>query len=173
MNTQKFIRPMKTIALTVTLSIGLMACSNGSTESRTDTSNKTQESTVSQQPGVLDIYMQLKDAFVKSDAATAKTSAQALVVALKSKQMSSQLIEAAGTIAASDDLKAQRTAFKSLTDGLIEVLKSNDEEEGIYVQYCPMAFDNTGANWLSNSEEIRNPYFGDMMLKCGKVEEKL
>ena len=28
-----------------------------------------------------------------------------------------------------------------------------------------------GANWISKEENIINPYFGDMMLTCGSVEE--
>lgn len=36
------------------------------------------------------------------------------------------------------------------------------------IQYCPMAFGNKGAYWFSETEEKRNPYFGDMMLKCGE-----
>jgi Cu(I)/Ag(I) efflux system membrane fusion protein len=39
----------------------------------------------------------------------------------------------------------------------------------VYKEYCPMAFDNKGAYWLSESEEIRNPYFGKSMLTCGEV----
>jgi Cu(I)/Ag(I) efflux system membrane fusion protein len=35
-----------------------------------------------------------------------------------------------------------------------------------------MAFDDTGAWWLSEEEEILNPYFGDEMLHCGMVQEK-
>jgi len=36
-----------------------------------------------------------------------------------------------------------------------------------------MAFDGKGGYWLSNSKEIRNPYFGDIMLACGEVTEVL
>jgi len=36
-----------------------------------------------------------------------------------------------------------------------------------------MAFDNKGAYWLSNEAAIRNPYFGDEMLECGKVEDSV
>jgi hypothetical protein len=43
----------------------------------------------------------------------------------------------------------------------------------IYKQYCPMAFSNTGAYWLSESKEIRNPYFGDKMLKCGRIVSEI
>ena len=41
----------------------------------------------------------------------------------------------------------------------------------VFVMHCPMAFDNRGASWLQGNEDLRNPYFGDMMLKCGTVEE--
>jgi Cu(I)/Ag(I) efflux system membrane fusion protein len=43
----------------------------------------------------------------------------------------------------------------------------------VYVQHCPMAFENTGGDWLSDSEKILNPYFGDMMLHCGRVTETI
>jgi hypothetical protein len=43
----------------------------------------------------------------------------------------------------------------------------------IYVEYCPMANDNEGAYWLSNEKQIKNPYFGDAMLKCGSVKETI
>ena len=43
--------------------------------------------------------------------------------------------------------------------------------ETVYLQHCPMADDNNGASWLSKEKEIRNPYFGARMLKCGSVEE--
>jgi Cu(I)/Ag(I) efflux system membrane fusion protein len=38
-----------------------------------------------------------------------------------------------------------------------------------YEAYCPMAFDFEGASWLQRAEEIDNPYFGDMMLRCGEI----
>jgi hypothetical protein len=43
----------------------------------------------------------------------------------------------------------------------------------VYVAYCPMANNNEGANWLSNDKEIKNPYFGDKMLRCGSVKETI
>ncbi|MFT4674108.1 MAG: hypothetical protein ACI9R6_001009, partial [Saprospiraceae bacterium] len=33
-------------------------------------------------------------------------------------------------------------------------------------------FNNTGGYWLSNSKEIRNPYFGSKMLKCGRIDKE-
>ena len=40
----------------------------------------------------------------------------------------------------------------------------------LYHDHCPMAQDNKGAMWLSETKEIRNPYFGDKMMTCGSVE---
>lgn len=42
-----------------------------------------------------------------------------------------------------------------------------------YVQFCPMAFDNTSARWLSDSATIENPYLPETMLDCGDVVTRL
>ncbi|GGG42423.1 hypothetical protein GCM10011414_09980 [Croceivirga lutea] len=71
-------------------------------------------------------------------------------------------------------MEALRAEFKPLSQNFIEVVKnSSGFNEVIYVQFCPMADGNKGATWLSLSEEIRNPYFGDKMLMCGTVQEKI
>lgn len=72
-----------------------------------------------------------------------------------------------------NEVETQRKQFGFLSQALINVLTAFGVDGTYYVQYCPMAFDNTGANWLSNEDKIRNPYFGDMMLKCGSVTEEL
>ena len=41
----------------------------------------------------------------------------------------------------------------------------------MYKQFCPMAFEGKGGYWVSTSEDIKNPYYGDKMLTCGKVVE--
>ncbi len=46
-------------------------------------------------------------------------------------------------------------------------------DETIFVQHCPMADNNNGADWLSLDKQIRNPYFGDKMLTCGSVTETI
>ncbi len=118
-------------------------------------------------------YMDLKDALVKSDASKAQEAAEKLVAQLEKQDMETDMIKITKEIVKYDDLAMQRKAFKVVTDKLIFTLKAMPGNQGVFVQHCPMAFNNSGANWLSMSEEIRNPYFGDMMLKCGRVEEKL
>lgn len=46
-------------------------------------------------------------------------------------------------------------------------------EKNIYVQYCPMANNNNGAEWLSLEKEIKNPYFGASMLMCGSIKNEI
>jgi hypothetical protein len=43
----------------------------------------------------------------------------------------------------------------------------------IYWDYCPMALEGKGANWLSLNEKILNPYMGQMMPSCGSIKEIL
>jgi Cu(I)/Ag(I) efflux system membrane fusion protein len=33
-----------------------------------------------------------------------------------------------------------------------------------------MAFDDTGAEWISDKKKIQNPYFGPEMPKCGTTK---
>ena len=80
----------------------------------------------------------------------------------------------ATALLAADELAAARTEFAFLSQALINTLTAfGYAGETLYVQHCPMAFNNEGANWLSEKAEIRNPYFGDAMLSCGRVLDKL
>lgn len=64
----------------------------------------------------------------------------------------------------------QRISFKDVSQGLLVVLKTVDlHGMTIYLQYCPMAFNDTGAKWLSMDKKIRNPYFGKKMLESGEI----
>jgi Cu(I)/Ag(I) efflux system membrane fusion protein len=76
------------------------------------------------------------------------------------------------TILSEDDIEKQRLAFSDFNNTFYKSLKmfglTNDT---VYYQFCPMAFNDKGAYWFSEMEEIRNPYFGDMMLSCGETKE--
>jgi len=80
----------------------------------------------------------------------------------------------AAAVGQANDIEAARTAFYALTEPMVDAVKVLGEGgQDLFVQYCPMAFDNAGANWVASEKEIRNPYFGDKMLNCGKVTEEL
>lgn len=123
---------------------------------------------------VFEHYEKLTDALVKGDAAAAKIAAAAIETGAPAADPSGKLAAAAKTIGAAPDVKAQRDAFSALNDTFIGLVKTSGLSSGqLHVQHCPMALDNKGANWISRSTEIRNPYFGDEMLTCGSVEETL
>ncbi|WP_018622796.1 DUF3347 domain-containing protein [Spirosoma luteum] len=63
---------------------------------------------------------------------------------------------------------AQREEFAALSTGMIAVTRAAKPAKA-YVQYCPMK----NASWLSDSRDVRNPYYGEKMLKCGSVKEEI
>jgi Cu(I)/Ag(I) efflux system membrane fusion protein len=71
-------------------------------------------------------------------------------------------------------VEAKRKSFEQLSHTMYALIKSfKANRVTIYKQYCPMAFNNTGAYWLSDREIILNPYFADKMLNCGDVIEEI
>jgi len=71
-----------------------------------------------------------------------------------------------------DDIESLRKNFIALSDWMIEMTETfSPTREKLYLQHCPMADNDQGADWLSMEEEIVNPYFGSSMLTCGEVEK--
>lgn len=138
--------------------------------------------------GVVTSYLKVKDALVASDTKNAATQIMDITDNLKKVDMSllkgdahlkwmEQLKVMEGSIKlieAAKDIEIQRASFSQLTDALYASIKVF-HVEGLqaYYQYCPMAFDNKGAYWISREEQISNPYFGDQMLRCGETKETL
>ncbi len=118
-------------------------------------------------------YMHVKTALVNTNAEEAQSGGKMLVEALGKVENSTKATEAAEKIANSTEINEQRTAFLDLSAGMEEVLSGAIASGELYKQYCPMAFDGKGGSWLSASKEIRNPYYGDKMLKCGSVRDTI
>ncbi|MDX1604096.1 MAG: DUF3347 domain-containing protein [Salinimicrobium sediminis] len=118
-------------------------------------------------------YMHVKTALVNTNAEEAQSGGKMLVEALGKVENSMKATEAAEKIANSTEINEQRTAFLDLSAGMEEVLSGAIASGELYKQYCPMAFDGKGGSWLSASKEIRNPYYGDKMLKCGSVRDTI
>ncbi|GAA4645869.1 DUF3347 domain-containing protein [Pontixanthobacter gangjinensis] len=120
---------------------------------------------------VFNQYLEVKDALVQTDAEAASEAAKELQVSLE--ENNPEIAKIAGNIAGENDVNKQREAFSELTAAMDPVLKQAISSGKIYKQFCPMAFEGKGDYWYSNSDQIRNPYFGDRMLKCGRVEETI
>jgi len=122
--------------------------------------------------------MTIKTALVKGEPETAREAAMRLARQLEDAsvdgEIPAELLTAAQGIGEATELAAQRTHFSVLSEQLYGMLEAHGGYAGpLYWQHCPMAFDNQGANWLSTEEAIRNPYFGDQMLTCGRAEKVL
>ncbi|MCI5167381.1 MAG: DUF3347 domain-containing protein, partial [Candidatus Electrothrix sp. GM3_4] len=78
-------------------------------------------------------------------------------------------------LAKADTLADIRTAFYPYSQAVVETVEAfgSNDHTSWFVHFCPMAFDSAGATWLAPTEEINNPYFGPMMLRCGEVREQL
>jgi hypothetical protein len=110
---------------------------------------------------------------VQTDGEKASIEAKKLADLLKEDKFKS-IKKDVQKIAESTDPTIQREAFDELSEQMIVLAKNSELASGnLFLQHCPMANGNKGANWISLSEEIRNPYFGDRMLKCGSVTEKI
>uniref|UniRef100_UPI0040472808 DUF3347 domain-containing protein n=1 Tax=Roseivirga sp. TaxID=1964215 RepID=UPI0040472808 len=119
-------------------------------------------------------YIHLKNALVASDFQNAKSASESLVKALHNVKGSDKVHAEAAKVAQAGSLENQRKAFTALSNEMATLVKGADISMGeLYLEYCPMANGNTGGYWLSNEKEIRNPYFGDKMLKCGSVKETI
>ncbi|WP_031484265.1 efflux RND transporter periplasmic adaptor subunit [Maridesulfovibrio frigidus] len=75
----------------------------------------------------------------------------------------------------SKDIVGVRVGLEPLSYGLTEAVDKLGivTDTPVYELFCPMAFDFKGAKWLQSDEDIRNPYFGETMLKCGDVERQI
>lgn len=67
-----------------------------------------------------------------------------------------------------------RSRFERMSASVIALQRSfgHRGSDTWSVGYCPMAFDNKGAEWLQRGSEINNPYFGASMLRCGEVRDE-
>ncbi|MCA1747233.1 MAG: DUF3347 domain-containing protein, partial [Bacteroidales bacterium] len=133
-------------------------------------------------------YLKMNKAFVTSEGKAVKNRASEVKNALDKVDMGllkgdahmawmdqlKILEETIDVIAGSSDIETQRAAYVKFNPAFYSSIKAFGlNNTTTYYQYCPMANDDKGAYWLSDTDEILNPYFGDMMLKCGETKEKI
>ncbi|WP_026210589.1 DUF3347 domain-containing protein [Flexithrix dorotheae] len=119
-------------------------------------------------------YIHLKNALVASEYDEAKKGATALATALDSYKSGEKAYSIANKVRTVTTLKDQRKLFSALSDEITVLVKNGKMTKGnVYLEFCPMANGNTGGAWLSSEKDIKNPYFGDKMLKCGMVKETI
>ncbi|WP_179022165.1 DUF3347 domain-containing protein [Winogradskyella forsetii] len=134
---------------------------------------------------ILNDYFNLKNALVSDDSAKAKELGATLATSLGNLDVSSNFsdaqkadlkdiiedaVEHAEHISESD-IDHQREHFKILSKDVTDMVAITGTENTLYQQFCPM-YDG-GSAWLSMSKDVKNPYYGSKMLKCGKVQREI
>tara|TARA_R110002049_G_scaffold309168_1_gene517832 strand:+ start:1704 stop:2255 length:552 start_codon:yes stop_codon:yes gene_type:complete len=133
---------------------------------------------------VLADYFMLKDALVADDSKMAVQAGSKLEASLKAFDKSMYTTEEQKELADIIDdatehaehivkspIAHQREHFKILSKDITDMVAITGTKSTLYEQFCPMY--DKGSAWLSTSNEVRNPYYGSSMLKCGKVQKTI
>ena len=135
---------------------------------------------------IINAYLLIKNGLVSDNNGTAKKGAKMLLNAITKFDMS-KLTEAQhknymDIIADTKEnaehisdspLEHQREHFVSLSIDINDLVTLLGTSKTLYKDYCPMAADNKGASWLSETKEISNPYLGSKMPTCGTVQKQI
>lgn len=180
-------------------SVALIACNGGnqSKDSSTTAADNTgsadnaapgSESAASQSPvhEIVGHYLHVKNALAQDNGSEAANGAKAMVASLEQvnqsaftqeqkkvytdvyedlKEQAEHTAENAGNIA------HQREHFVAMSNDVYDLVNAFGAGRKLYYDHCPMANDNKGANWISETQQISNPYMGKKMPKCGSVEK--
>ncbi len=132
---------------------------------------------------ILEHYFDLKNALVESDAEQAKMYAETFKNEADGVDASSLneetqaiwisfsevIVNSSSELISQDDVDDQRYHFEYISDAMIDMVDTfRPVGYEVYHQSCPMVRDGS-ADWLSREEDIRNPYHGDRMMRCGEV----
>lgn len=66
----------------------------------------------------------------------------------------------------------QREHLASLSKDMADLIELLGTTQKLYQDHCPMYNDGKGAVWISETKEIRNPYYGNKMMTCGSVKKE-
>ena len=138
--------------------------------------------------GILTDYFALNQSLIEDNQDGAKKAAKKLsetinkfdMTKLMDAQMDfyhtqlSKLNQGLKGIDESADIEETRLELAIISGAMYNLVKAyRPNESELYYQFCPMAKNGEGANWISNTKEIINPYMGQRMLKCGSTKETL
>jgi hypothetical protein len=189
---------MKSLFFAAT-AILLASCNNnpGTSETKNEATNAThsvakQETLVNGEnssiQGIISGYLAIKNALVNDnskEAAAAGKNLESAVTQLDKNALSAEQKKAYNAVA--DDIKEnaehigdnagkldhQREHFEMLSQDVYDLVKAFGTQETLYKANCPMYNNGKGANWISETKEIKNPYMGKEMPNCGEVKEEL
>jgi Cu(I)/Ag(I) efflux system membrane fusion protein len=73
------------------------------------------------------------------------------------------------------NLAQAREAFDGFSQVTSRLLArfGNPTDKELRVAFCPMAFENRGAEWIQATDQVDNSYFGEEMLSCGEIRHTI
>jgi copper chaperone CopZ len=148
---------------------------------------KAENQEVNQLKAVFDTYFVVKDAMISSDGNATSIASKELLISINNIKMEklemdvhmvwmkvfNEIKNDSEQISNIKDIKKQRNHFVTLSKDIYALLKVAKYDVPVYFQNCPMYNDGKGANWLSKENAVKNPYYGSMMLTCGKTIETI
>ncbi len=158
-----------------------------------DVTEKQQANTATPGPTVfikeiLTNYLQMKNAFAKDNSKDAATAGNSMVASFASFNKAALTPEQTKIYNDLEDdakehaehigmnagkIEHQREHFDMLSKDVYQLVKTFGVGQKLYYDHCPMYNDGKGANWISDTKEIANPYLGKKMPTCGTVKEEL
>ncbi len=131
---------------------------------------------------MLDAYMEIKNGLVADDKGAAAKGGTSLLKAFSEFDMSKlsgeqhkeymEIVEDATEQAehiVKSPIDHQREHFETLSVDMIDLIALLGTEKTLYEDYCPMK----KMAWLSETKEIKNPFYGSKMMDCGKVQRQI
>jgi len=190
---------MKNIKISIIAFALIMAtaisCNNSSNKNNAKTNNEnriaTENNTVTKSFSIAPIvnnYLALKNALVADDSKKAAETGKQLLATLNGVDMSAvpsdkhkRFMEISNDAKENAEhirvnggnIPHQREHFEYLTKDLEDIIALFGAPEKLYLIHCPMYNDGKGADWISSSKEINNPYLGQKMSDCGTVKKEL
>lgn len=181
---------MKNIILSIAIAaITMTACnSSGSKSADESTLSVSDVTNTSSIVEIVSVYLHLKNALAEDNSAEAAVSGTSLEAAFKNfdktalnetqkktyEDVEDDAREHAEHIGSnSGNIAHQREHFEMLSKDIYDLVKAFGGGQVLFYTFCPMYNDGKGAYWISETKEIKNPYFGKEMPDCGAVKEEI
>jgi Cu(I)/Ag(I) efflux system membrane fusion protein len=121
-------------------------------------------------------YISLQEALAQDNLDAAKAAASELLrTTVHHGPKFSEFTVPASRLAKASDLKTARAQFLEVSMEMQDLIDhvGTSNKVSLYEAHCPMAFGGKGASWLQDSQQVNNPYYGSMMLRCGSIESQV
>jgi len=183
--------------VTLVISFILLSCSNQEQKSKENPISVKSSTTRTNSSifnlsfkSVLSSYYELKDNFITENELLIDSSAKKLINAVDSVKLQEIIDDSTVKYTAqtyTEGIKSEligllgeklldekKKSFQMISEQLYDLIRLVQfDGEVIYHHYCPMAFNNDGATWMSSSTLTLNPYLSSTMLNCGELRDSI